>query len=317
MSNLEKAAVALDEHRARRLMIEDVDFDAYMNDRTDFDHARVKPAIHFADDVIVFFSGGIQAQGLTLPWRKTYENFRIRPGEVTLWHGFNGHGKSQVLGHVVLGLIAQGERTCILSFEMRPISTLARMSRQAIGVNVPADAAISRFFGWCDGQLWLYDQHGTVAPSRVIAVLHYCAERRGVRQFVIDSLMKCGISEDDYNGQKRFIDQLCAIAKQHDCHIHLVHHSRKGQSEDEQPGKMDAKGSGSITDQVDNVIGVWRNKFKERKLAKGEESEAPDAVLNVDKQRHGEWEGKIALWFDRASFQYLESDKLRARAIFE
>ncbi len=315
MGNLESSARSLDEHRARRLQLpQDVDFDAYMNERDAADHAKIKPALDFADDVLEFFKGGIQVRGLTLPWSKTFDNFRIRPGEVTLWHGFNGHGKSLVLNHVVLGLLDQDEKACILSFEMRPVSTLARMTRQAIGVNDPADAAISKFFGWCNERLWLYDQHGTVATSRVIAVLFYCAEKLGVTQFVIDSLMKCGISEDDYNGQKRFIDQLCAIARQFNVHIHLVHHSRKAGSEDEQPGKMDAKGSGSITDQVDNVIGVWRNKPKEKRVAKGEENDSPDAVLIVDKQRHGEWEGKIGLWFDRASLQYLSTDKHKPRS---
>ncbi len=314
MANLEKAASSLDEHRARRLELPDVDFDSYMNQRDSDDHAKIKPAIAFADEVFEFFKGENQARGLTLPWSKTFDNFRIRPAEVTLWHGINGHGKSQVLNHVVLGLLDQGEKTCILSFEMRPVSTLARMVRQAVGVNEPADEAKSKFFGWCQGRLWLYDQHGTVAASRVIAVLHYCAKELGVTQLVVDSLMKCDIDEDDHNGQKRFIDRLCAIAKQYGVHIHLVHHARKAGNEDAQPGKMDAKGSGSITDQVDNVIGVWRNKPKERAITKGEASDAPDAVLIVDKQRHGEWEGKIGLWFDRASLQYLASDKHKPRS---
>jgi twinkle protein len=133
-----------------------------------------------------------------------------------------------------------------------------------------------------------------------------------VTQFVIDSLMKCGINEDDYNGQKRFIDQLCAAAKDTGCHIHLIAHSRKGQDELTAPNKMDVKGSGSITDQVDNVITVWRNKRKEQAIAASKTTpeilDMPDALLIVDKQRHGEWEGKIGLYFDKPSFRYVEHD---------
>lgn len=122
--------------------------------------------------------------------------------------------------------------------------------------------------------------------------------------------MKCGINEDDYNGQKRFIDQLCAAAKDTGCHIHLIAHSRKGQDELTAPNKMDVKGSGSITDQVDNVFTVWRNKRKEQSISAGKAGpdviEQPDALLICDKQRHGEWEGRTGLWFHKDSFRYLE-----------
>jgi twinkle protein len=32
----------------------------------------------------------------------------------------------------------------------------------------------------------------------------------------------------------------------------------------------------------------------------------PDALLIIDKQRNGEFEGKVGLFFDRGSMQYLE-----------
>ena len=110
--------------------------------------------------------------------------------------------------------------------------------------------------------------------------------------------MKCVRGEDDYNGQKEFVNALCAVAQDTGIHIHLVHHTAKPKMGDSIPGRYDAKGSGSISDQVDNVCGIWRNR-EEKKQA-----DAPDCVLNFDKQRNGEWDGKIALWFDPTSFQY-------------
>jgi twinkle protein len=157
----------------------------------------------------------------------------------------------------------------------------------------------------------MYDQTGTVKASKVLGVIYYAAETYGVRQFVVDSLMKCGIDDDDYGGQKKFIDQLCAAAKDTGCHIHLVTHARKGVDEMSMTNKMDVKGSGTITDQADNVFTAWRNKRKEELVAKGqatdEDLDSPDAMLNCDKQRNGEWEGKIALWLDKKSLRYLES----------
>lgn len=85
--------------------------------------------------------------------------------------------------------------------------------------------------------------------------------------------------------------------------------------ENEVPDKFDVKGSGGLTDMVDNVFLVWRNKPKEKKIQDSRSDverkqamlDGPDAILNCCKQREGEWEGKIKLWFDKASLQYLES----------
>jgi twinkle protein len=114
------------------------------------------------------------------------------------------------------------------------------------------------------------------------------------------------MDEDDYNGQKKFLDELTAIARDKQIHIHLICHSRKLADENSPPGKMDLKGSGSITDQADNCVTVWRNKKKEALAAQGKADEkAPDNLLIIDKQRNGEWEGQIALWWHRASGQYV------------
>jgi twinkle protein len=145
-----------------------------------------------------------------------------------------------------------------------------------------------------------------VNGDRVLSVCRYAAKVLKVKHIVIDSLMKCGFNEDDYNGQKGFVDQLCAIAKDFAVHIHLVHHSRKREDESKPPGKMDAKGTGAIIDQVDNCITVFRNKRKEVQMSMGQgDKDAYDALMIVDKQRHGEWEGNLALWYDVESQQYL------------
>ena len=44
---------------------------------------------------------------------------------------------------------------------------------------------------------------------------------------VLDSLMKCGIAEDDLNGQKAFLNKIAVAARDLDIHIFLVAHSTK------------------------------------------------------------------------------------------
>jgi len=56
---------------------------------------------------------------------------------------------------------------------------------------------------------------------------------------------------------------------------------------------------------ADSVYSVWRNKKKED-CDDGSQNDAPDAVLVCHKQREIEGsEGKIPLWFDRDSLQFL------------
>jgi twinkle protein len=73
---------------------------------------------------------------------------------------------------------------------------------------------------------------------------------------------------------------------------------------------MDVKGSGALTDIVDNSFSVWRNKAKENQ----ESSKiVADAIIKCDKQRNGDWEGAISLFYDLASYQYreFENEKIK------
>src|SRR5690606_30112296 len=180
----------------------------------------------------------------------------------------NGHGKSQVLGQVVLGFAAQNERSCVASFEMKPVSTLRRMLRQVAMNDAPAERIAREMMRWLEDRMWIYDQLGSVHADALAAVIRYCAEKLKVKHMVIDSLMKCVRGTDDYNGQKDFVDLLCTLARDHDIHIHLVHHVKKQEDESKITGKFAGSGSHAITDQVDQVITLWRNKPKEREIEK-------------------------------------------------
>ena len=164
------------------------------------------------------------------------------------------------------------------------------------------------FKTWVGDKMWFYDQQGTVSTAQVLGVGSYAAANLDCKHYLIDSLMKCLRDEDDYNGQKNFVDQLCTLARDYDTHIHLVHHIRKQQNDEHPPSKMDLKGSGSVADQVDNVILMHRNKKKEREIEAGNvvDQSIPDAYLAIEKQRNGEYEGVIRLWFDKNSQQFTE-----------
>lgn len=282
--------------------------------------SKVKPARDFLD-VMIEQVGKPKGRelGQRMPWEKTHHTFAFRPGEVTLWAGVNGHGKSAISGMCAVSLICQGEKVGIASFEMKPFKTLDRMSRQFAAQNLdamhPDEVPVIReilgdFQAATDQLLWFYDKQGTVTPQQVVAVTRYCCKVLGIKHMFVDSLMKCVKHDDDYNAQKLVVDEMCAIAKDYDAHIHLIHHLRKGNKESDLPDKNDVKGAGAITDQVDNLLLVWRNKPKEDDAAAGKHArgEEPDSLIYCKKQRNGTgWEGAIKLWFDQASMQYTGS----------
>lgn len=298
---------------------DDIDFAVYENETNHRRHVR--PARLYVLQLLERVANPVKEKRVYMPWFKTRKLIHFRPGEVTCWGGPNGSGKSLLTGMCAVSMCAQDEKVCIASFELKPEKSLERMARQWTHRDIYDEAVMAdpaqagavvdlyqQFGEWTDGRLWFYDQQGTVQWKQVCAVVRYAAKELGVTQFFVDSLMKCVQGEDDYNGQKAFVDELTAIARDHGIHIHLVHHIKKPANEDAISSKYDFKGTGAITDQVDNVIVVWRNKKKERDrqahkaVAEGEH----DTKLLIDKQRHGTgWEGQIGLWFHGHSQQFL------------
>lgn len=291
-----------------------IDLSDYMEESEE--RHKVKPAREWAQNVIDALYARKTHAPITLGWQKSEKAFEFRSGELTIWGGINGHGKSMLTSQVALDLCVQGQRVCVASLEMKPEKTMLRMCKQGFGSGSPSIEFIRGMHDWTDGRLWLYDHTGSVKPQKMLAIVRYAVENFNIQHFVIDNLMKCVPGDDDYNGQKDFVNALTAIAQDTGVHVHLVAHVKKGGSEYERPGKFDIKGSGSITDLADNLFIVWRNKKKEAvldgklKVPKIEENDVrfgPDCFLSIEKQRNGDFEGSIGLWFDPQSMQYVES----------
>lgn len=292
---------------AAKTLVKSFDFKEYVS--APINDVKADSPQDFEDKVMNLFYGDGADQGALLPWNKTYDLIKFRDGETTLWAGYNGHGKSQVTTQVGLDQAWSNEIVVLGSFEMAPERTLWRMIRQASRSRDPGEAYIRNFLAWAEGRIWLLSKRGMVDADWVTAAARYCHKELKATQFYIDNLAKCVKGEEDYDGQKLFVDQVCSIGMDTGMHMHIIHHLKKGADEMTCPGKMDVKGSGSITDQVDNVIIVWRNKKKEeernQRSPRQEIMDQGDGILNICKQRNGEsWEGKIGLWYDAESMSY-------------
>lgn len=293
---------------------DEIDFLSFLgNQESQF----VIPASETKEGVLSRLRGDQDTLGDLLPWNKTHNDIRLRMGEVSIWGGYNGHGKSQILGQVFAWLLFQA-KCLIASMEMKPDATMYRMVRQISGLMNVNENYANQFLNFTDDKLWIYDQKDTVDSQRILGMVHYAAQELGIKHIMIDSLMKCGFkgSTDAQSMQQvEFVDRLCWAAKSNDVHIHLVHHMRKGEGgEFREPDKHDFRGAGQIVDLVDNAFIVHRNKGKEQRAELGEDVDhsEPDATLKAVKQRHGEWEGKFLLWFHKESLQYTPHKDNRA-----
>jgi twinkle protein len=291
------------------------------------DPASLKNTSEYRQNVLDrLYSGDAELKkGIALPFGP--HPFHLRWNEVTLVTGQNGGGKTQVINNILVHLWTLGYKSCIASMEVPVGQTLAFLVAQSTGEKIPPRPVGERAIDWLAGGFWFYDCVGIAKWADLLNTFRYAYRRHGIRFFAIDSWMKLGIDPKNFDEQGRFLNALVLFVAECDVHVFLVAHPRKLDNEVETVGKMDVKGSGEITDQVANVITVWRNKAKEaeiEKMLKFRDDEVkiiakrkllPDAKLIVTKQRNDDGdEPTIDLWFVKSSKQFYSSYRERGHS---
>lgn len=270
------------------------------------DPEELRQASDFIDRVkAMFYPAHGDERDPVLRLDRDVEWFEFRTGELTVWTGYNGHGKSLMLSQILLGLMQQGERVVVFSGEMTPERQLKRIAKQASGLDRPTMGYLDAIGRWLHDKMWLFNVVGSASIERLLTVFLYARKRYGTRHFVIDSLMMTDVPEDGagaMTAQKEAVRKLCDFAKRNNCHIHLVAHPRKGVDESKGPGKLDVAGSSKITDGADNVFTVWSARRDESKEVDPDE---PDARLELQKQRNGDMQHySLKLWFNKSAQQF-------------
>lgn len=238
---------------------------------------KLKSASELGDEIwSKFHPQGIDQLGHPLPWGNRHGSslpFRIRRGEVTVWSGYNKHGKSEVLNHVVVDLAWRDERVMIASLEVQAAQTyhkLLRMitcRRTAYGVD-ERHRFDTEALPLLEGRFYVYDHVGHAPLHDVLDAMLYARQRYGVRQFVIDSFMRISGLEGDgqvvWQKQQDVMNAILVFAEEYDCHVHLVAHSKKPDRGGEAriPRRYDIMGSSYIPNLAFNVVVVWRNRAK-------------------------------------------------------
>jgi twinkle protein len=294
------------------------EMDAAITGASSLDPEGLRKPTDFVEDVVhLFWPVAGDHIGYQPPYGKLKDRLLFRPGEMTLWSGASGAGKSQVLSDCTVEWIKQGSMICISSLEMRAPSTLKRMCKQVTAHDRPSEAYIKASLDWMSHGLLLYDVIGKASVETLIEVFDYARSKYGCDQFVVDSLMRLGLASDDYSGQEKAVYRLVDWAVSSNIHLHVVAHARKGGPQSGAPETEDIKGAMEIGANAFNILTVWRDRDHEENIRMaelkndekliGELRKKPGVILNVAKQRNGDFEGKIGLWFDTKTYRYRSS----------
>jgi len=237
------------------------------------------------------------------------------PGELSVWTGRRGEGKSTMLGQILLDAINQGHRVCAYSGEL-PARQFKRFIRQQaaghLHVTKQEDPLTGKEFffvnddvkepidRWFDGNLFLTDIRDKTAHDEdtILKLFEYANRRWGCDTFLVDNIMTAQLRSEAeagyYRAQSAFAGRLADFCKRLNVHVHLVAHPRK--TESKRPLEADdVGGSGDITNRADNVFKLERVP-EERVHELGYST-----LLTVLKNREFGARGKVKLEFNEPS----------------
>lgn len=204
-------------------------------------------------------------------------------GDLTVWTGKRGEGKSTFLNVIGLRSVDQGKNVCIYSGEIPADRLKYQLSVCAAGmlnVDVVKDAGTGRDISkvkkdkqsqieaWMDGKLWLYDNRiiATDETDSIINAFTSAYRRYNCRVFIVDNLMTValgGKAGEVLQLQSDFVIRLRKFAEKYGVHVHVVVHPRKVKGEIDDSDEVG--GLGTITNIACNVLSVSRCSDEEAK----------------------------------------------------
>lgn len=237
-------------------------------------------------------------------------------GELSVWTGKRGEGKSTLLDQFLLEAIDQGQPVCAYSGELPAWKFKYWASLQAAGpknlqvrkdqlsgreIPHPTPFAQQMIDEWWRGRFLLYDI-GTSTyhdAANILRVFRYAHWRYGAKVYLVDNLMTArfrGNDRDFYRAQSEFVAELASFAHDNNVHVHLVAHPRKT---DRISDSDEVAGIGDVTNLADNVYVLEKEEREDRQQ---------DSVLTILKNRFfGERGRSIGLNFERKSKRFYKS----------
>ena len=260
--------------------------------------------VEFADlraDVLTELANPTQAAGVqstTLPGFNTILKGH-RKGELSVFTGPTGSGKTSILSQLSIDYAAQGVPTLWGSFELSNIRLVKKMIQQL--ASLPLDAHIDQFEYWADAfealPLYFMKFFGSSDIHAVLDAMEYAVYVNDVEHIILDNLQFMHSGQG--KGFERFelldksIEALRKFATEHHVHISLVIHPRKT-DDDTLLNTSSVFGTAKATQEADNVVIIQRGK--------------KTSFLDIRKNRFDGDLGTIPYVFDKSSNKIRQID---------
>ena len=220
----------------------------------------------------------------------------FRRGELTVFTGRTGSGKTTFMSEYSLDMCMQGVNTLWGSFEVRNVRLAKMQLKQFSEINL--EEHIEQFDKWADkfSKLPMYylTFHGAEEVDKVLDAMGYAVYVYDIGHVIIDNLQFMMGSNlktlDRYYAQDMIIGKFRKFASLHNIHLTLVIHPRK---EDEPILTTNSIfGGAKATQEADNVILLQEEPIDERIKKK---------YLQIAKNRYCGDLGIVPLYFNKGT----------------
>ena len=191
-------------------------------------------------------------------------------GELTVFSGLSGAGKTSFLNLLALNAVEQGYKVGLWSGEMQDFRFRGWLMQIAAGKSYTAKKIgydnlyytpkkyADLISQWLNDSLYLYNNKYGNNWQQLFADIQELVEREKVKLIVLDNL--AALSIDDYDGdnntkQKQFIQDVKDYAKQTNIHVVVVAHPRK---ENFFLRKESVSGTADLINLADNLLLIHR-----------------------------------------------------------
>lgn len=227
-----------------------------------------------------------------------------RSGELTVFTGPTGCGKTTFVSEYSLDLCMQGVKTLWGSFEVKNVRLAKMMLTQYSERSLVKH--LQDFDYWCDRfeQIPLYFMkfHGQQPVNNVLSVMSHAVHQHQVKHIIIDNIQfMLGFDSSNRNfkfdrfwQQDLIFDSFRKFATKEDCHVTLVIHPRK-EVDINELNNNSIFGGAKASQEADNILilqNKWLPTYKCHKY------------IEITKNRWDGDLGKVPLWFDKESLSY-------------
>ncbi|XP_004701368.1 twinkle mtDNA helicase [Echinops telfairi] len=232
-----------------------------------------------------------------------------RKGELTVFTGPTGSGKTTFISEYALDLCTQGVNTLWGSFEISNVR-LARVMLTQFAVG-RLEEQLDKYDEWADRfedlPLYFMTFHGQQSIRTVIDTMQHAVYVYDICHVVIDNLQFMmgheQLSTDRIAAQDSIVGAFRKFATDNSCHVTLVIHPRK-EEDDKELQTASIFGSAKASQEADNVLIL-----QDRKLVTG----PGKRYLQVSKNRFDGDVGIFPLEFNKSSLTFSIPPKSKAR----